>query len=253
MLEVPEEVVAAVRTMLARHPTDVTWWDSLAARGREHRPGSFDPVTIAFELKSGVLPQQANTFRQRTSGHSGVEAIGQEAVLQWVQSEGVDHDLPVLRDDDLRLAAGALYARELGAPMPPADLRAALAAAERFVLRAPTTAAGWLAAGYLRLEVGDHGGALEALERAAALRPAFQPRRPSDSFWPAFYTALARGALGQADEALAALRRAVDGGLWLATRLDDPRLTCIPRRELEPLAAKARENDARLLEPRRGR
>ncbi|MBX3466881.1 MAG: hypothetical protein KF878_08280 [Planctomycetes bacterium] len=252
VIDVPEEVLAAGRTMLERHPMDVTWWESLGARGRDHnRTGTFDALALAFELRAGSLVQQANTLRQRTSTHSGVEKIGQDAVRQWTLDLDADPTLPVRRDDDLRVAAGVLYARELDAAVGTDELLAALAAAERYVRGAPWSPAGWLAAGYLRLELGDHGAALVALERAAALPAPFQQRRPSDSYWPGLYAAYARGALGQADEALTALRKAVDAGLWFALRLDDPRLACVPRRDLDPVAAKARENDHRLLEPRR--
>jgi hypothetical protein len=84
----------------------------------------------------------------------------------------------------------------------------------------------------LRLALGDAAGAQAAAERAGALTPLFeaQPeRRKFDVMWASYLEALARGARRDWPGCEAALRRAVDAGLYDTDLLRDPRL-CEDRR-----------------------
>ena len=151
------------------------------------------------------------------------------------------------RDADQRLSSGVMFAREMDVDLPREQRIAALAAAARRVTRLPSSASGWLTLGYLQLDLGDFGGALVTLERAAALYPPFEARRPTDTCWAHVYAALAHGALREWVAVAEQVKRAAELGFWYSKRLSDSRLS--PDRSaamlpaLEPYVEKVQKND----------
>jgi tRNA A-37 threonylcarbamoyl transferase component Bud32 len=242
------EIDQAIETLLEHQPADPLWYETAHARGLELQARGYDYLTVGFELRPGLIPQRSNSTRERVVGDDVARAMLNQALQHFIADPADPARLAVPIDLDLRRASAVMLARESTFHLERDEVLGALAAAERFVARRPTSASGWVTLGYLRLDLGDFGGALMALERAAALYPPFEPRRETDVCWSHFYAALAHGALREWNAATGAVGRAAEQGMWNVERLADPRLSLdrsaamLPA--LEPHVEKVRANDA---------